>query len=72
VDTISPREVQVVQLIAEGLTGREVGERLGISESTVETHVEHVRTKLGARSRSHIVAKAISMGLITSEVVRET
>ncbi len=65
-DVISPRELQVVQLIADGLTGKEIGQRLGIGESTVETHVEHVRTKLEARSRPHIVARAIAMGLIPS------
>ena len=63
-DVLSPREIEVVQLIADGLTGREAGERLGISESTIETHVEHIRDKLGARSRPHMVAKALSMGLI--------
>ena len=64
---LTTRELQIVQLIADGLTGREVGGRLGISESTVETHVEHIRVKLDARSRPHIVAKAIGMGLIRAE-----
>ncbi|MGH2686086.1 MAG: response regulator transcription factor [Actinomycetota bacterium] len=65
-DVLTPRELQVVQLIASGLTGKEVGARLGIGESTVETHVEHIRIKLDARSRPHIVARAIAMGLIPS------
>ena len=71
-DVLTPRELQIVRLIADGLTGKEVGASLGIGESTVETHVEHIRTKLEARSRPHLVAKAIAAGLIPVGVEQES
>jgi len=51
-DSLSPTELRVTELVVEGLTYREIGERLGISRRTVETHVAHVFTKLGVASRS--------------------
>lgn len=48
---LTPREREVAQLVAEGLTNREIAERLGISEATARTHVERVRNKLGVRTR---------------------
>ncbi len=50
------REVEVLQLISDGLVNREIGKRLLVSEETVKTHVRHLRAKLLARSRAHAVA----------------
>jgi DNA-binding NarL/FixJ family response regulator len=52
---LSPREFEVLQLVAEGLTDRLIGERLGISAKTVSEHVENVRSKLGASNRASAV-----------------
>jgi predicted ATPase/DNA-binding CsgD family transcriptional regulator len=51
---LSPREQTVAELVTKGLTNREIAERLFISPRTVETHVENIRRKLGARSRHEI------------------
>jgi non-specific serine/threonine protein kinase len=55
---LSRREHEVAALIADGCTNREIAERLVISEWTVETHVRHVLSKLGLRSRSQVAAWA--------------
>ena len=60
--TLSPRETEIVQLVAAGETGPEIAEHLQISEATVRTHVRNAMTKLGARSRAHLVAKALAEG----------
>jgi DNA-binding NarL/FixJ family response regulator len=53
---LTPREREVAALVAEGLSNREIGERLVISERTVEGHVERVLGKLEFRSRGQIGA----------------
>jgi predicted ATPase/DNA-binding CsgD family transcriptional regulator len=53
---VSPRELEVAGLIAEGCANREIGERLFLSPRTVETHVQHLMNKLGVGSRSEIAA----------------
>ena len=58
------RETQVLQLIADGLANREIGERLHLSEETVKSHVRHLLAKLDARSRAHAVAVGFRRGLI--------
>ena len=54
---ISAREREVLSLLAEGLTDREIGERLGISPRTVETHVGSLLSKLGVRNRAQAAAR---------------
>jgi len=63
-DPLSPRETEVVKLIAEGLTSREIGEVLMISPKTVERHRENVLEKLGLRDRVDITRYAIRRGLV--------
>jgi len=53
---LSPREAEVAELVAEGLTNRQIAERLVISERTAENHVQHILTKLGFATRSQIAA----------------
>jgi non-specific serine/threonine protein kinase len=53
---VSPRELEVAVLVAEGLSNRQIGERLFVSPRTVETHVQHLMDKLGVGSRSEIAA----------------
>jgi DNA-binding CsgD family transcriptional regulator len=55
-DGLTPREREIASLIARGLSNREIGERLVITEGTVEVHVKHILSKLGFRSRSQVVS----------------
>ena len=58
------REVEVLQLISDGLVNREIGARLFLSEETVKSHVRHLLAKLQARSRAHAVAVGFRRGII--------
>ncbi len=60
---LTPREREIVVLVTEGLSNRQIAERLFVSERTVETHVSHVLAKLGGSTRTDIVAWAFSTGL---------
>jgi DNA-binding CsgD family transcriptional regulator len=64
---LSPRERQVSQLIAQGLTNREISRALTISEKTVSSHIDHIMTKLDLRSRTRIAVWAMQHGLGPSE-----
>ena len=59
------REIEVLQLVSEGLVNREIGDRLFLSEETVKSHVRHILAKLQARSRAHAVAVGFRRGLLT-------
>jgi DNA-binding NarL/FixJ family response regulator len=61
---LSPREREVMTLLATGLRGPQIGERLGISSETVRTHVDNAMQKLEARTRVHAIALALHHGLI--------
>jgi DNA-binding NarL/FixJ family response regulator len=63
-DPLSPRETEIVKLIAEGHTGREIAEALVISEKTVERHRSNILEKLGMRDRVELTRYAIRRGLI--------
>lgn len=63
-DQLTPREREVLRLIATGLTNKEAGARLGISPRTVETHRENVLRKLGVRSVAELTKLAIRAGVI--------
>ena len=58
------REIEVLQLISDGLVNREIGQRLFLSEETVKSHVRHILAKLQARSRAHAVAVGFRRGII--------
>jgi DNA-binding NarL/FixJ family response regulator len=61
---LTRREREVISLLADGLTGREIAELLVIAPSTAAKHIEHVVEKLGARSRTQAVVKAYRLRLI--------
>jgi DNA-binding NarL/FixJ family response regulator len=61
---ITPRELEVLQLIAEGLSNREIAERVHVSENTVKTHSSRVFDKLGARRRTQAVQLGKELRLI--------
>ncbi|MFI6637236.1 response regulator [Nonomuraea fuscirosea] len=62
--TLSPRELEVLRLIARGATNREVAGRLFITEATVKTHLLHVYGKLAVNDRAAAVAAAYDLGLL--------
>ena len=61
---ITPREFEILGLIAEGLSNREIGERLFVSENTVKTHSSRLFDKLGVNRRVQAVLKGRELGLI--------
>src|ERR687895_2838385 len=63
-DPLTPRELEVVKLIAEAYTNRQIAEALNVSEKTVESHRGNVLAKLGMRDRVELVRYAIRRGLI--------
>ncbi len=63
-DSLTPREHEVLRLIAEGLSNREIAERLTVSLSTVQTHYAHIIEKLNLHSRTELVKYAIRHGWI--------
>ncbi|MFE3546056.1 LuxR C-terminal-related transcriptional regulator [Nocardia sp. NPDC059177] len=62
--TLSPREVEVLRLVAAGLSNREIAKRLFLSETTVKSHLVHIYAKLGVKSRTSAVATARTRGAI--------
>jgi DNA-binding NarL/FixJ family response regulator len=62
-DILTDREREVMELVAEGLSNREISERLYLSPATVKTHVSRVLTKLNARDRAQLVVLAYETGL---------
>jgi len=61
---LTPQQERVLELAADGLTYREIGERLYISESTVRFHMQKLKVKLSARSKTDLIARAIRAGVI--------
>jgi DNA-binding CsgD family transcriptional regulator len=61
---LSDRELEICRLIALGESGPEIAEQLHITHNTVRTHVRNAMEKTGARSRAHLVAKALGSGLV--------
>ena len=62
--TLSPRERQVVQMLALGRTGEQVAQELSLSPETVRTHVRNAMDRTGARTRAQLIAIALRDGLI--------
>ena len=63
-EKLSPREKEVLQLVSRGMTNTRIARRLGVSASTIRTHMEHILAKLGVRNRAAAASQALSSGLI--------
>ncbi|MAT19367.1 MAG: DNA-binding response regulator [Leifsonia sp.] len=61
---LSPRELDVLRLVADGLSNRAIGERLFVGESTVKTHLLHVFAKLDVADRTRAVTRAMELGIL--------
>jgi DNA-binding NarL/FixJ family response regulator len=61
---LTPRELEVLQLLAEGLTNERIGERIGLTSRTVKTHVQNLLVKLDVPDRTGAVARGFRLGLI--------
>jgi DNA-binding NarL/FixJ family response regulator len=62
-DALSPRELEVLRLVADGATNQVAARRLLVSETTIKTHLLHIYTKLGVRDRAAAVSVAYKRGL---------
>jgi DNA-binding NarL/FixJ family response regulator len=64
-ESLTPREREVLELLAEGLPNKAIAARLGLSDQTVKFHVSAISGKLGAANRTDAVRRAVREGLIT-------
>jgi DNA-binding NarL/FixJ family response regulator len=64
-ENLSPREIEVLKLVADGATNQVAARKLLVSETTIKTHLLHIYTKLGVRDRASAVAAAYKRGLIS-------
>jgi DNA-binding NarL/FixJ family response regulator len=65
IDALTPREIEVLELVAEGLSNKAIAVRLGISDQTVKFHLTSITGKLGAINRTDAVRRGVRQGLIT-------
>jgi DNA-binding NarL/FixJ family response regulator len=63
-DALTPRELEVLGLVQQGLSNRQVGEELFISRGTVKRHIENIMAKLGVSDRTQAVVKALQLGIL--------
>ena len=64
-EALTPREIEVLELVAEGLPNKVIATRLGISDQTVKFHLSSIIGKLGASNRTDAVRRAMRRGMIT-------
>ncbi len=64
-EPLTPREIEVLELLAEGRSNKSIAERLGISDQTVKFHVASILAKLGASNRTEAVRFAVRRGLVS-------
>ncbi len=68
IETLTDRELEVLQLAAKGFTNKAIGRKLNISDRTVQGHLAHIFGKLQANSRTEAVMRGVSLGLISQTV----
>jgi len=65
IEPLTPRELEVLELVTEGLPNKAIAVRLGISDQTVKFHLASILGKLGASNRTDAVRRAVRLGLVT-------
>jgi DNA-binding NarL/FixJ family response regulator len=63
-DALTPREVDVLRLLAKGNANKEIGAQLSLTEETVKSHIRSILAKLGANDRTHALAIGLKRGII--------
>lgn len=71
-DPLTPREVEIVRLVAQGQTNREIATRLIVAVGTIKVHVEHILSKLGASDRTQAAVRAVELGIVHADEPVET
>jgi DNA-binding NarL/FixJ family response regulator len=66
-DSLTPRELEILQLVAQGQTNREIATRLIVAIGTIKIHVEHILGKLGATDRTQAAVRAVELGMVHSD-----
>jgi PAS domain S-box-containing protein len=64
-ETLTPREIEVLRLLTQGNTNREIAESMMFSEGTAKINVQHIMTKLGVKNRAQAILRAVEIGLIS-------
>lgn len=70
-ESLTERETEVLKLVAQGQANKQISRILHIGEKTVKTHVSHILTKLGVRSRTQATLHAVRLGLVSTDQVGE-
>jgi DNA-binding NarL/FixJ family response regulator len=65
VEDLTPRELEVLRLMAQGLSNRKIAEQLAVNERTIKSHVGEILSKLGVENRTQAVTYGAAHGLIT-------
>lgn len=71
IEELTGREQEVLKLVAQGQANKQISRSLHIGEKTVKTHVSHILTKLGVRSRTQAALHAVRLGLVSTDQVGE-
>ncbi|MFI6776083.1 response regulator transcription factor [Nocardia sp. NPDC050412] len=66
---LGKREIEALQWVARGLTHRQVGRRMGLTEETVNTYIKRIRAKIGAHNKAALTRRAIELGYLDHEVL---
>lgn len=66
-DPLTPREVEILRLVAQGQTNRQIAERLIVAVGTIKIHVEHILGKMGATDRTQAAVRAVELGIVHAD-----
>jgi DNA-binding NarL/FixJ family response regulator len=66
-DPLTPRELEILRLVAQGQTNRQIADRLIVAVGTIKAHVEHILGKLGATDRTQAAVRAVELGIVRAE-----